>query len=185
MIVNSSQSDFKVTTMKTRTSLAIMAAGAVLAGCAGNLAASRRADASPGNAARSAGEAGRGSGTGLSSSAYRFESYKTELAQHISDHSAGKVYPGRPQALLRAVIVLKYSVDADGRLVHTGIVRSNHDHVAEQIALASLKSAAPFPKPHSHLLRQGKVEIAETWLFNNDGQFQVRSVALAQMDDVS
>ncbi|MFD2270041.1 energy transducer TonB [Undibacterium arcticum] len=81
------------------------------------------------------------------------------------------------------MIVLKYFVDADGRLVHTDVVRSNHDRAAESTALASLKSAAPFPKPRSHLLHHGKVEISETWLFNDDGRFQLRSVAQPQINE--
>ncbi|MFC6518385.1 energy transducer TonB [Undibacterium arcticum] len=163
--------------MKTRISLAIMTAGALLAGCAGTPADSGRASTGASSGARPPASADS------SSSAFRFESYKAELAKHISDSNANKVYPGRPQALLRSVIVLKYFVDADGRLVHTDVVRSNHDRAAESTALASLKSAAPFPKPRSHLLHHGKVEISETWLFNDDGRFQLRSVAQPQINE--
>src|SRR2546428_12480250 len=166
--------------MKTRISLALMAAGALLSGCAGTPTDSGRPSTGATSATR---PPVSGASTGTSSSAFRFESYKTELAQHISNSNASKVYPGRPQALLRAVIVLKYFVDADGRLLHTEIVRSNHDRAAESTALASLKSATPFPKPRSHLLSQGKVEISETWLFNDDGRFQLRSVAQQQINE--
>jgi periplasmic protein TonB len=51
------------------------------------------------------------------------------------------------------------------------------------VALSAVKSAAPFPKPESHLLRKGQVEISESWLFNNDGRFQLRSLAEAQMGE--
>ena len=50
-------------------------------------------------------------------------------------------------------------------------------------ALASLRSSAPFPKPAPHLLRNGRVEMHESWLFNNDGRFQLRSIALVQMNE--
>jgi protein TonB len=33
-----------------------------------------------------------------------------------------------------------------------------------------------------HLLRHGRLEISETWLFNNDGRFQLRTIAQPQMD---
>jgi protein TonB len=32
------------------------------------------------------------------------------------------------------------------------------------------------------LLRQGRLEILESWLFNADGRFQLRSIAEPQMD---
>ncbi|MBI3283582.1 MAG: hypothetical protein HYZ65_01845 [Burkholderiales bacterium] len=114
------------------------------------------------------------------STAQSLSSYQRELAQHISQANAGKVYAERPQALLRAVIVLKYLLNADGKLLHTEIVRSNHNKGAETTALSSLNNAAPFVRPPAHLLRNGKLELFETWLFNDDGRFQLRTIALPQ-----
>jgi protein TonB len=116
------------------------------------------------------------------STAFTLEGYKRDLAQRISQTNSSKVYEGRPQALLRSVIVLKYVVDSRGNLVRSDIMRSNRDNQTEAIALASLRSTAPFPKPMPHLLRNGRVEISETWLFNNDGRFQLRTIAQPQMD---
>ena len=42
------------------------------------------------------------------------DAYKEALARHISSINASKVYSGRPQALLRSVIVLKFFVDESG-----------------------------------------------------------------------
>jgi protein TonB len=119
---------------------------------------------------------------GGTSTAATFEGYKRDLAQRISQVNSMKVYTGRPQALLRSVVVVKYVVDAQGNLARSEILRSNRDGVTEATALASLRQAAPFPKPGAHLTRHGRVEISETWLFNNDGRFQLRSIAEAQMD---
>lgn len=116
------------------------------------------------------------------STASTLEGYKRDLAQRISQTNSSKVYEGRPQALLRSVIVLKYVVDSRGNLVRSEILRSNRDNQTESIALASLRSTAPFPKPMPHLLRHGRLEISETWLFNNDGRFQLRTIAQPQMD---
>jgi protein TonB len=116
------------------------------------------------------------------STASTCEGYKRDLAQRISQSNSTKVYEGRPQALLRSVIVVKYIVDSRGHLVRGEIMRSNRDKQTESIALASLKTSAPFPKPMPHLLRNGRLEISETWLFNNDGRFQLRTVAQPQMD---
>jgi protein TonB len=110
------------------------------------------------------------------------EAYKRDLAQRISQTNSTKVYAGRPQALLRSVIVVKYVVDSGGNLLRSEILRSNRDNQTEATALASLKSSAPFPKPMPHLLRNGRIELSETWLFNNDGRFQLRTIALPQLD---
>jgi protein TonB len=117
-----------------------------------------------------------------SSTAITLHGYKEDLAQRITQVNSTKVYTGRPQALLRSVIVLKYQVDGNGNLLRSEILRSNRDRANEATALSSLKNTAPFPKPAPHLLRQGRLEIMESWLFNNDGRFQLRTIALPQMD---
>jgi protein TonB len=116
------------------------------------------------------------------SSAATVDAYKRDLALRIAQINAHKVFAGRPQALLRSVVVLRYAIDARGGLVRSEIMRSNHDRETEATALASLRAAAPFPKPAPHLLRHGRLELAETWLFNNDGRFQLRTIAEVQMD---
>ncbi|WP_211453863.1 hypothetical protein [Collimonas antrihumi] len=117
------------------------------------------------------------------STATTLDDYKRGLAQRIVAVNSSEVYVGRPQALLRAVIVVKYFVNADGQLLRADIMRTNRDRNAEATALATLRRAAPFPKPDSRLLRRGEVEVAESWLFNNDGRFQLRSIAERQMDE--
>ncbi len=117
------------------------------------------------------------------SAANNISAYQRELALRISEINASLVYAERPQALLRSVIVLRYHLNADGKLIRSEIVRSNHDKNTETIALASIGRASPFPKPAPHLLRNGKLEITETWLFNNDGRFQLRTIALPQMSE--
>lgn len=117
------------------------------------------------------------------STALTLNGYKRDLAERIAQVNSTKVYVERPQALLRSVIVIKYTIAPDGKLLRAEIVRSNHDRAAESTALSSLDTTAPFPKPASHLLKNGRVEISETWLFNNDGRFQLRTIALPQMGE--
>jgi protein TonB len=117
------------------------------------------------------------------STATTLDDYKRALAQRIVAVNSTQVYVGRPQALLRAVIVLKYFVNADGQLLRADVLRTNRDRKAEATALAALRRAAPFPKPDSRFLHRGEVELAESWLFNDDGRFQLRSVAEQQMDE--
>ena len=116
------------------------------------------------------------------STANTLDQYKRELGQRILQVNSTKVYMTRPQALLRSVIVVRFVVDAQGGLVRSEIARGNHDNELESIAMTALRNTAPFPKPPPALLAGGRLELSETWLFNNDGKFQIRSVAEPQMD---
>lgn len=117
------------------------------------------------------------------STATTVNGYKIALANRIVQVSSTKVFIGRPQALLRSVVVVKYQVDSEGKLLRSEILRSNRDRATESTALSSLRAAAPFPKPAASLLRNGRVELVETWLFNNDGRFQLRTIAEPQMNE--
>lgn len=119
---------------------------------------------------------------GGGSTADTVDEYKREVGRRIQQVNSTKVYVVRPQALLRSVIVMRFVIDAQGALVRSEIMRTNHDKQTEATALASLRATAPFPKPPPTLLSAGKLEVSESWLFNNDGKFQVRSVALQQID---
>lgn len=110
------------------------------------------------------------------------DSYKRLVAQRVVEVNPEKVYPGNPQAMLRSVVVLKYVVDSNGRLVTSSTLRSNGDSVAVSTAMSALRKAAPFPPPPNNLLEHGRMEILETALFNDDGRFQLRSIALPQSD---
>ncbi len=108
--------------------------------------------------------------------------YKRELAEKIVRARPAKVYEERPQALLRSVVVLEFLVAADGKLLKSAVRRSNHDQVTEATALTSLRETAPLPKPPPILVRHGPIKLQETWLFNKDGRFQIRSTAQQQVD---
>lgn len=109
--------------------------------------------------------------------------YKNALARKISEADPAKVFAVQPQALLRSVVVVRFVIDRNGKLVSSVIQRSNRDPVTEAAALASLRSAAPLPKPPARLLKNGRLELLETWLFNDDGRFQVRSIAQVQKSE--
>lgn len=116
------------------------------------------------------------------STATTSDQYKREIGQRIQQVNSTKVYVVRPQALLRSVIVVHFIIDAEGGLVRSEIVRTNHDKETEATAVSSLRNTAPFPKPPPALLRADRLEMSESWLFNNDGKFQVRSLALEQVN---
>ena len=152
--------------MKKRTTISLIALA--LAGCGGKALQDRTEVETTGDGTSTANTVGE---------------YKLALANRIAQVNSTKVYVGRPQALLRSVVVVKYLVDANGSLLRSEILRSNRDRTTEATALAALRSTAPFPKPAFSLLRHGKIELMETWLFNNDGRFQLRTIAEPQMNE--
>ena len=109
--------------------------------------------------------------------------YKRAVAQQILQANAPSTYDGVPPHLLRAVIVLQITVDGKGTLTGIKTLRSRSDEHASA-ATKSVRAAGPLPAPPRELLRGGHLEFAETWLFRNDGKFQVRSVAEPQTASV-
>jgi periplasmic protein TonB len=110
--------------------------------------------------------------------------YKTQVAQRIEDVNASVITPGHPQAMLRSVVVLTFLVGKGGEVLKASVFRTNGDDVAERVAMTTLKRSAPLPAPPKALLnRAGQVELMEAWLFNNDGRFQLQTLAASQKDE--
>ncbi|HVC11081.1 MAG TPA: energy transducer TonB [Burkholderiales bacterium] len=118
------------------------------------------------------------------SSARSLAAYEREVALRVQAASAREVYAGRPQFFLRAVIVYRLEIDAAGRPVRVELYRApqragTHELVAR--AIASVRRAAPFPRPNPRLLGgYDTVALMETWLFDDDGRFRLRAVSLPQ-----
>ncbi|WGS42927.1 energy transducer TonB [Burkholderia sp. JSH-S8] len=109
------------------------------------------------------------------------DQYRTEVAERVAESNPSGMLRGTPQAMLRSLVVLAFTVDRNGRLVHASVYRSNGDSEAEALALASLRRSAPLPPPPAKLLDgKGQLELMESWLFNDNGKFQLQSTASAQ-----
>ena len=107
--------------------------------------------------------------------------YRQALAQRVHAANAEWLYAGRPPNPLYSVVVMQLRVDASGRLAEARLVRSNgHAHLQRR-ALDSLRRAQPLPVPPDGMLR-GSAWLTETWLFDRDGRFQLRTLALPQLD---
>lgn len=111
------------------------------------------------------------------------DAYKREVAQRILAANAPQTFEGKPPDILHAVVVLQFTLDRGGKVTALKTLRSRHPP-QEKAALASVRAAAPFPAPPATLLRRGTLEVAETWLFRDDGRFQIRSLAEAQAPDL-
>lgn len=106
--------------------------------------------------------------------------YRQAFAQAIHAAAPEWVHDRRPQPLLRAVIVLNIRLGADRRW-HAHVLRTN-DQQPEMLARAieTVHRARPAEAPaalHDELRRHGFVE---TWLFDRDGSFQVKTLARPQ-----
>jgi len=108
------------------------------------------------------------------------ERYKRDLACRIHARNGNHLYEGAPPPVLRSVVVLSVRVDGRGRPIKIGVLRSNGIRDLERRAIQSVRTAAPLPIPSAALLRRGSADITETWLFRDDGRFQVRTLAQVQ-----
>jgi protein TonB len=109
------------------------------------------------------------------------DQYRKAVAQRILERNPSFVLRGAPQAMLRSLVVVAFTVDRDGRIVKSAVYRTNGDDETETTALATLRRAAPLPQPPSKLLNSlGQLELMEDWLFNDNGKFQLRSFASPQ-----
>lgn len=105
--------------------------------------------------------------------------YKRAVAQQILQVNAPRTFDGVPPHLLRAVVVLQLTVDGKGALTDVKTLRSRSAELTAA-ATKSVRAAGQLPVPPRELLRGGRLEFVETWLFRDDGKFQVRSLAEAQ-----
>ncbi|KVC66355.1 energy transducer TonB [Burkholderia stagnalis] len=111
--------------------------------------------------------------------------YRTEVAERVAESNPSGMLHGTPQAMLRSLVVVAFTVDRNGQLVHASVYRSNGDSEAEALALASLRRSAPLPPPPAKLLDgKGQLELMEGWLFNDNGKFQLQSTASAQAQSI-
>ncbi len=114
------------------------------------------------------------------SNALTRDGYRKDFAEHIYRANAQHLYTGRPPPLLKSVIVLNLRVDARGNPTHISIRRSNGIKALEALAMQSVRNAAPLPIPSRSAQSGGGVEFLETWLFRNDGRFQLHTLAEPQ-----
>ncbi|CAB3720622.1 hypothetical protein LMG24238_04862 [Paraburkholderia sediminicola] len=113
------------------------------------------------------------------------DQYRSAVAQRIIERSPSFVLRGTPQAMLRSLVVVSFTVDRDGRVLQSSVYRTNGDDEAESTALASLRRASPLPQPPGKLLNgHGQLELFEDWLFNDNGKFQLREFASPQAQTI-
>lgn len=114
------------------------------------------------------------------SKARTIDGYKRDAARRVYFRNTPYLFDGAPPPVLKSVVVLSIRIDSRGVPIHVTVMRSNGFRDLEQRAIKSVHDAAPLPIPHVAIVKRGSVEYVETWLFRNDGRFQIRSLAEAQ-----
>lgn len=110
--------------------------------------------------------------------ARNIDDYKIQVAGQILAANPAIIFSGRLPPMLPAIVVVDISVNRDGELASVEVKRSR-DGEASKVALAAVKRVgAPFPKPQHLMLRGHKtLDFSETFLFNHQYHFQLRSLA--------
>lgn len=108
---------------------------------------------------------------------YNIDDYKMLVAAHILNANQSITFSGRLPPMLPAIVVVEIKVGHDGVVDHVRVVRSR-DNEASRVALAAVRQGSPLPKP-GHLLKRNlkTLNFSETFLFNKDYQFQLRTLA--------
>jgi len=105
------------------------------------------------------------------------DAYKLDVARHVLARNAERVFSGRLPPMLPAIVVLNITVDRDGRLTEVQVQRSR-DPDASKVALDSMRRSGPLPRPDGLLAAHMRaMSFSETFLFDHDYRFQLRSLA--------
>ncbi len=104
------------------------------------------------------------------------DGYKKEFARQVASASPDVFDEPLPE-MLKSVVVLDVTIGQDGKLVRVAVRRSNGFKALENRAMDSVRRAAPFGVPSFPARRgDGTVSFLETFLFRDDGRFQIRSL---------
>ncbi len=119
--------------------------------------------------------------TSLGARAESLDQVRRGFAQAIYQDSRDDINLGAPQPMLRAVVVLRVRTDDGGRW-RAEVMRENDvEPGLTRKALASVEhlgATAPVSGELAEQLhREGFVEV---WLFQNDGRFALKTLALPQ-----
>ena len=121
-----------------------------------------------------------GSGPRIAARDPALEQWKLQAAERIHAANSKQLFEGRPHHLLQGVIVVDVTVDRNGQVTRSKIVRSPGIAKLDNTVLASLKVASPLPAPPPALVKTGHITYSETWLFTNDSRWRLRTLTMPQ-----
>lgn len=105
------------------------------------------------------------------------DAYKKEFAGQVARASSEHLFADPLPEMFKSIVVVEVRIDREGALQRVAVRRSNGYKALENRALDSVRRAAPFVAPAFTIRRSdGTVEFLETFLFRDDGRFQIRSL---------
>ncbi|MCX7291548.1 hypothetical protein [Janthinobacterium sp.] len=106
------------------------------------------------------------------------DAYKALVAQQIMAANGAYTFSGRLPPMLPAIVVLDLSVGPDGELKSVHVHRSR-DSEASAAALAAVRRVPTLFPPAAHLMhsRARTFDFSETFLFNEQYRFQLRTLS--------
>jgi hypothetical protein len=109
--------------------------------------------------------------------ARNWDEYKLRAARRIHDTSAGETFTGPLPDPLRSIPVLQVQLNRDGSVRRINVLRTPQNSPQTlEMATRAIQRAAPF-EPVGHLPQPWQFN--ETFLYNDDLKFQLRSIAEA------
>src|SRR5262249_10822578 len=109
--------------------------------------------------------------------ALTLDAYKKEFAGQVARASADHLFTETLPEMFKSIVVVEVRIDRGGGLQRVAIRRSNGYKALGNRALESVRRAAPFAAPAFTIRRSdGTIEFLETFLFRDDGRFQIRSL---------
>lgn len=108
--------------------------------------------------------------------ALTLEGYKKEVAARIAARNR-HMFTEPPPDMFKSIVVLDITIDRNGNLAQVAVRRSNGFRQLEARAMDSVREAAPYVPPNALVRRGGgSINFLETFLFRDDGRFQIRSL---------
>jgi hypothetical protein len=108
-------------------------------------------------------------------------SVNAEFASVVYKHAGSQVHDEAPQALLRAVVVLRVKVNEQNQW-QAEVFRDNPDQ--PELTKAALDSVAQLPPPaglsDTAMAKLRNEGVIEAWLFQTDGRFALKALAKPQ-----
>lgn len=116
------------------------------------------------------------------STASSLDEYRREVAGLLHAANAGMVFEGPPPNPVRAVIVMRAEIDVLGEARRFDLLRAPlHNPWLGDLVEQTMRNAEPLPRPSMKLLNGGNsVTFTETWLFDYQGRFRLRSLSQPQ-----
>lgn len=106
------------------------------------------------------------------------DDYKIAFAEQVMAANPSLAFNDRLPPMMRSIVVLDISIDKDGDLKRVMVHRSRNNQ-ASQLAVGAVKRAEKtLPKPGKLLPNKRKtLDFSETFLFNDQFKFQIRTLA--------